>query len=82
MGTGCSNSSASGCAPADRLSSNCVVWQGEAYPEFGICTGDTITEVTETILNKLILFAKGEGIILSELTAGCYELDYKLKATE
>lgn len=82
MGTGCSENKVGVCPPSDRLSSHCVIWQGESYPQFGICTGDTITEVTEVILNKLIDFSKGEGIFLGNLTAGCPELELKLKQTD
>lgn len=82
MGTGCTGTKVGTCAPSDRLSSNCVIWQGDAYERFGICTGDTITEVTEVVLYKLIEFAEGEGIHLAHLTAGCTELEDKLRRTD
>lgn len=82
MGNGCTTTKVGSCPPNDRLSSNCIIWQGDPFPQFGICTGDTITEVTETILNKLIEFSKGEGIFLTDLVAGCEALEVKLKATD
>jgi hypothetical protein len=82
MGTGCSSNSVGKCPPSDRLSSNCVVWQGDSYPELGICTGDTITEVTEIVLTKIIDFTNGEGITISDLVAGCESIDRKLRDTD
>ena len=45
-----SSSSTNGC---DNISSNCVVWQGPDIACIDLCSGDTITEVTNKIALKV-----------------------------
>ena len=45
-----SNSSGSGCVPN---SSDCIIWQGPNIPCINLCTGDSITDVTYKIAEKL-----------------------------
>lgn len=69
MGSGCNsilNSNTSPCA--NPISSNCVTWQGLPVPALGICTGDTITEVDQVIIDKLLLMLNGTGITLDQVT--------------
>lgn len=83
MGSGCGSSKTNGrCTSGQITSSHCVSWQGEAYENLGICTGDTLTEIGEVILNKLEDFAEGEGIKLSSLTTDCEALNVKLQNTD
>lgn len=83
MGTGCGNSSNFGrCPENDRTSSHCVVWQGESFPTLGICTGDTLTEVEDVVLRKILDFAEGKGIKISDLSVGCEDLNTELKNSD
>lgn len=84
MGSGCNkNSRNSGACSSDQItSSHCVNWQGATYPNLNICTGDTLSELGEVILGKLISFSKAEGISVSDLTSGCEDLDVKLKNSD
>lgn len=84
MGSGCnkSNRSSGECGSGQITSSHCVNWQGEAYSNFGICTGDSLTEVGVSILNKLIEFSKAEGIHINDITTDCEHLNVKLKNTD
>lgn len=69
MGSGCNsilNTNTSPCA--NPISSNCVTWQGEPVPALGICTGDTLTEVEQVIIDKLLSLLDGTGITLSQVT--------------
>jgi hypothetical protein len=45
-----SNTTSSGCTPT---SSECVVWQGPNIPCINLCTGDSISDVTYKIAEKL-----------------------------
>lgn len=55
MGTGCISTPKkfNQCSDEQKISSNCVLYQGEPVPLLGICTGDTMTEVETAILNSL-----------------------------
>lgn len=70
MGSGCTKSNVSNQC-ADPISDRCVLYTGEAIPVLGICTGDRLDEIEEVILNKLLEYAEGEGITLSEITGKC-----------
>lgn len=84
MGSGCNkNSRNSGACNGDQVtSSHCVNWQGASYPNLNICVGDTLSEVGEFILSKLISLSKAEGITVSDLVSGCDDLDIKLKNSD
>jgi len=83
MGSGCgSYRNYGGCPDSSRTSSHCVTWQGETYENLGICTGDTLTEVGETILQKIEQFAQGQGIKVQDLTADCEQLNKELQNTD
>lgn len=71
MGSGCSqNNPSKNCL--NPVSSNCVKYEGDPIPAFGICTGDTITEVEKVIIDKLQEVLVGTGITLSQVTlANC-----------
>lgn len=70
MGSGCSNSSNPyNCT--NPVSSNCVIYQGDAIPALGICRGDTITEVMAVIIDELQNALDGTSITLSSLTYNC-----------
>lgn len=45
-----SSGATNGC---DNISSNCVIWQGPDIPCIDLCTGDTISEVSAKIGNKV-----------------------------
>lgn len=70
MGSGCNKTNVSNLC-ADPISDKCVLYTGEAIPVLGICTGDRLDEITETILNKLLGYADGAGIKLSDITGDC-----------
>ncbi len=83
MGSGCGNNLSQGtCTDASRTSSHCVIWQGAAYENLGICTGDMITEVGEVILKKLEDFAAGKGISLRDMTVDCESLNKDIQNTD
>jgi len=67
MGSGCKSTSIGKFCP-DPVSSNCVKYEGDSIPILGICTGDTITEVEQVIINKLLDITSGTGIVLSSVT--------------
>lgn len=70
MGSGCTSSSNPyNCA--NPVSSNCVTYQGEAVPVFGVCRGDTISEVIAVIISELEGALDGTSITLSDVTADC-----------
>lgn len=50
------------------VSSNCVKYMGDPVPAFGICTGDTITEVESAIITQLEGLLSGTGILISQVT--------------
>lgn len=50
------------------IPSNCVQYQGPAVPLLGICTNDTITEVEQAVINKLLEVLNGTGITLDQVT--------------
>jgi microcystin-dependent protein len=67
MGSGCEPKPASG-ACANIISSNCVRYEGPPVPLLKICTGDTITETQQAIIEKLIDLTNGVGINLEAVT--------------
>ena len=72
MGSGCTSSSSNqskGCPTL--VSDRCVKYTGPAFPQFNVCTGDTVAEDIEIILNKLAEYAIGEGIELPDITNNC-----------
>lgn len=71
MASGCNKNIDNRFNCPEQVSSHCVIYQGEAVPVFSICTGDTITETTEIILNQLIAHATGDGISLPSITGNC-----------
>ena len=54
-----------------QTSDKCVVYTGDDIPLLGVCNGDSLFEVEEVIINKLLEITDGTGIILSELTLDC-----------
>lgn len=82
MGSGCNSNTTPKCPEDQMTSSNCVLWQGQAYPNLGVCTGDSLTEVGDVILKNLEQFAEGEGFSLKTMTAKCETLEVKLKNTD
>lgn len=48
--------------------SDCVQYQGPPVPLLGICTGDSITEVEQAIINKLLEVLSGTGITLDQVS--------------
>lgn len=77
MGSGCNQSNPGKNCPS-VVSSNCVKYMGDPVPVLGICTGDTITEVEQTVINKLLTVLDGTGIDLSALTVDCQFLTSQL----
>lgn len=72
MASGCNSNSfnsQSGCIVP--VSSNCIDWQGLAYPTFDICVGDTGTEVITSLITSVISILDGTGITLSSVTGSC-----------
>lgn len=49
----------------------CVKYTGPAVPILGICTGDSIFEVDEIIINQLLTIIDGTGITLEDVTLDC-----------
>jgi microcystin-dependent protein len=49
----------------------CVKYTGAAIPLLGICTGDSIFEVDEIIINQLLTIIDGTGITLEDVTLDC-----------
>jgi hypothetical protein len=68
MGSGCNSFNGTSNPCAQIYSSDCVKYQGDPVPALGICTGDTITEVEETIINQLLSMLDGTGITLTQVT--------------
>jgi len=84
MGSGCTNKSTNvgKCLDKDIVSSYCVNWQGKPFETLGVCTGDNLTEVGETILNELVKLEQGEGITIDDILAGCADLDLKIQNSD
>jgi len=73
MGSGCNPTKINGCA-GKRISSDCVLYQGEPNTKLGICTGDTVTEVESALINaisNLDTTVTGDEISLNTLTITC-----------
>lgn len=68
MGSGCANTVSSKSACVELTSADCVIYQGDSIPLLGICCGDTISEVEEALINKLLTVLDGTGIVLSGVT--------------
>lgn len=61
MGSGCNSMNIN--KPLNPISSDEVIYQGEPYAELNICTGDTVTEVEEAIINKILSLTQDGGDI-------------------
>jgi hypothetical protein len=59
----CNNSDYS--CSGQYTSSNCVIWEGDDIPVFGICTGDPITFVEQQIINQINLILASQDTSLS-----------------
>ena len=68
MGSGCANTVSSKNSCTQLVSAGCVIYEGDSVPILGICCGDTISEVEEAIINKLVAVLDGTGILLSNVT--------------
>lgn len=54
------------------ISDQCVQYTGPEIEALGICPGDSLSEVEAAIIEKLLSFTGGSGIVLSDLiTNGC-----------
>lgn len=72
MGSGCNgNWDSDDCL--NPISDKCVTYTGPPIPVLGICTGDTISETIQVIIDKLlsIVESDGGGITLNNITANC-----------
>jgi microcystin-dependent protein len=67
MGSGCKQTPISNFC-VEPVSSNCVLYKGDPVPVLGICTGDTITEVEKSIIDKIQEMLAGTGITLTQVT--------------
>jgi hypothetical protein len=75
MGSGCYNINGyNKNACTDIISTNCIRWEGSAYPDFDICINDTLTEVITFVLDTLADILEGQGILLPDLTVS--DCDY------
>lgn len=75
MGSGCSNcNSFNSNSCTDIIPSECIRWQGNAYEEFDICLGDTLTEINTFILDTLgdLLQGKTNELTTLDLTDCTY----------
>lgn len=50
------------------LPDGCVQYTGDDIPALGICTGDTLSQVEQAIIDKLLTSLDGTGITVSEVT--------------
>lgn len=66
MGSGCNpnGSSSNILRPTPDTS---VTYTGSAIPSLGICTGDTLAEVEGVILQAILNYATGKGIMISDI---------------
>lgn len=70
MGSGCKqNYREDNCT--DPVSDKCVFYTGEPIEVFGICTGDTLQEIEQVIIDRLLLHMVGLGISLPDITFDC-----------
>lgn len=53
---------------SEMLYDNCMKYTGEDIELLGICKGDPVSKVEQVIIEKLLEFAEGNGIELSDLT--------------
>lgn len=68
MGSGCYSTPGSNNACFGKFTPDTsVTYTGEAYPSLGICYGDKLSEIEKIILDKLIDFADGTGIVLTDI---------------
>lgn len=69
MGSGCQTGGSSiGSALFQKLTPDTQVkYTGVPYPQFGICTGDLLSEVEISILGQIDNFSKGINITLSDI---------------
>lgn len=68
MGSGCySTPGANNSCFQKLIPDTGVSYTGEAYPSLGICYGDKLNELEKIILDKLVEFASGQGITLSDV---------------
>ena len=55
----------------DPISDNCVIYTGPAFPELGVCTGDTVSEDLVIILTKLQELLNEGEIEVGNVTLNC-----------
>lgn len=67
MGSGCVASNTSFNQSFSSISDKMVKYTGPAFPQFGICTNDTLYEVEAVILGQIVLFSQGKGITLDSI---------------
>src|ERR1035437_3373454 len=68
MGSGCTSNSNTGFNSSFQTTPDTgVKYTGVPIPELGICTGDTLLEVENVILQKIIKFSQGQGITLTDI---------------
>lgn len=61
------------------LQDKCVMYTGPDIPELGICQGDTLSQLENAIVERLLSLSDGTGIILGELvTSGCDFMESQL----
>lgn len=70
MGSGCKqNYREDNCT--NPVSDKCVFYTGERIEELDICTGDTLEEVTQVLIGRLLAHSQGLDIHLSEIEFNC-----------
>lgn len=65
MASGCSESNNPSSNCLQKISSNCIVWQGDVNTDLNICKGDTITEVINTLLTQILASLEGTNITVN-----------------
>lgn len=75
MASGCTSSSSpslSNCA--NPTTDKCIKYTGIPIPSLGICTGDYLNELESIILQNIVAFASGVGIMISNIDYGTCNL--------
>lgn len=80
MASGCINGGTNGSVSSvlfQKLTPDTKVkYTGPAYPQFGICTGDLLSEIELAILTQIEFFAEGKGITITDIdltTCDCFQ---------
>lgn len=60
------------------LSDQCIIYTGESIPELGICQGDRLSQIEAVILEKLLSYTTGSGIVLSTIIQSCQEVQNQM----